>query len=96
MHKKHTLVTHREIRHWVEARAGQPALRPLRDAEGRVVPRLALRFRGEDSLPLTGECEGMSPCSWTQWLAELDRQRLALRVSAGEPAAVEFVSRTTH
>jgi hypothetical protein len=24
--------------------------------------------------------DGMSPCSWTAWLAELDRQQLALQV----------------
>ena len=73
MHKKHTLVTHREIRHWVETRAGQPALRPLRDEEGRIVPRLALRFVGQGT-GVRGESEGLSPCSWTQWLAEFDQQ----------------------
>jgi hypothetical protein len=29
----------------------------------------------------------MSPCSWTAWLAELDRQQLALKV---DPAADKF------
>jgi hypothetical protein len=27
-----------------------------------------------------GSNEGVSPCSWTAWLAELDRQQLALKV----------------
>jgi hypothetical protein len=29
---------------------------------------------------MASEDDGMSPCSWTAWLAELDRQQLALQV----------------
>lgn len=96
MHKKHTLVTDGDVRRWVENRAGQPALKPLRDDEGRIIPRLAVRFSGRDHVPVAGESEGLSPCSWTQWLAEFDRQQLALRVSPEQPVEIEFVLRRHH
>ena len=35
----------------------------------------------------------MSPVSWAAWLAELDRQRLALKVSNQKTPDFEFVER---
>jgi hypothetical protein len=35
----------------------------------------------------------MSPCSWTAWLAELDRQHLALKISSSDPSGFELVDR---
>jgi len=39
--------------------------------------------------------QGSSPVSWSAWLAELDRQQLALRVTEGDDAEYEFVARKT-
>jgi hypothetical protein len=35
----------------------------------------------------------MSPVSWTAWLAELDRQNLALRVTGEKQPSYEFIER---
>jgi len=51
---------------------------------------LKLRFARQEE---GREDAGMSPCSWAAWLAELDRQQLALRVApSGE---CDLVSRET-
>jgi hypothetical protein len=39
--------------------------------------------------------QGASPISWSAWLAELDRQQLALRVSENGETEYEFVERKT-
>jgi hypothetical protein len=39
--------------------------------------------------------QGASPVSWSAWLAELDRQQLALRVSEDGETDYEFVERKT-
>jgi hypothetical protein len=39
--------------------------------------------------------QGASPVSWAAWLAELDRQQLALRVSEDGETEYEFVERKT-
>ena len=88
----HTLVTHREIQNWVTARHGQPALRRIPDPTGRMRSRLALNFAKREAPRETpSQDDGMSPCSWTAWLAELDRQNLAVRV--GSETDFEFVDR---
>ena len=86
--QKKTLISHGAIRQFVETRAGHPAVRAQRMSEGGLAPRLALRFSGQRP-------EGLNPCSWTAWLAEFDRQRLALQVSPGAPDIVEIVPRPT-
>ena len=92
----HRLVDHHDIRKWVEAREGQPALRHVVGKTGRLEPRLAIRFRrAEAPLFVPGQDEGMSPCSWTAWMAELDRQHLALEVSDRAGTRIAFVARTT-
>lgn len=88
----HTLTEHRDIQNWVTARHGQPALRRVPDPSGQVRARLALNFaRSAAPTETPSQDDGMSPCSWTAWLAELDRQHLALRVS--DKTAFEFVER---
>jgi len=82
------LTRHRDIQNWVTDRHGRPAIARVRDRFGADRALLKLRFsktsEGEDDA-------GMSPCSWTAWLAELDRQQLALKV---EPTGdCELVSR---
>ncbi|WP_055046881.1 hypothetical protein [Devosia sp. A16] len=87
-----TLTEHRDIQNWVTARHGQPALRRIPDPSGQVRSRLALKFaRPAAPTETPRQDDGMSPCSWTAWLAELDRQHLALRV--GDKTAFEFVER---
>ncbi len=81
---KQTLINPRDIRRWVDARHGQPALRRGGDVTGSVPPRLALNFahrRAPDRMETIDD--GVSPVSWTAWLAELERQKLALKVDAG-------------
>ncbi len=88
----HTLIEHRDIQNWVTARQGKPALRRVPDPNGQVRARLALNFaRPTAPTETPSQDDGMSPCSWTAWLAELDRQHLALRVS--DKTAFEFVER---
>jgi hypothetical protein len=88
----HTLIEHHDIQKWVTARRGQPALRRVPDTMGRIRSRLTIHFAGH-AVPseMPSQDDGMSPCSWTAWLAELDRQNLALRV--GEKTGFEFVDR---
>jgi hypothetical protein len=63
---------------------------------GEFRARLALRF-GRPSLPSSTPTvdQGASPVSWAAWLAELDRQQLALRVSDDGDTEYEFVERKT-
>lgn len=88
----HTLVNHSDIQNWVTARKGQPALRRIPDAMGSIRARLALNFaRHAAPTEMPSQDDGMSPCSWTAWLAELDRQNLAVRVD--DESDFEFVDR---
>jgi hypothetical protein len=97
MNDKQTLIRHRDIQNWVSARQGMPAIARVRDNTGDMRARLSLSFERARKAPsyLGVEQDGLSPCSWAAWLAELDRQQLALRVSPqGEPT-FEFVERRT-
>lgn len=77
MSQAHMLTRHRDIQNWVTDRQGRPAIARIRDRFGDERAQLALRFVHEAE----GKVDtGMSPCSWTAWLAELDRQQLALKV----------------
>ncbi len=88
----HTLVRHRDIQNWVTAREGRPAIRREPDPMGGMHSRLVLNFDHPHAPTDTpSQDDGMSPVSWTAWLAELDRQNLALRV--GEETEVEFIDR---
>ena len=96
MHMNHpqTLTRHRDIQNWVTARRGMPAIARVSSSTGEVRARLALNFgrmrRAPSALP--GVDDGLSPVSWKSWLAELDRQQLALKV-AGAGDDFEFVER---
>ena len=93
MKTTHTLTRHRDIQNWVSGRKGLPAVRRIPDRFGVMRSRLALNFAGHRQAPVTTptQDDGMSPVSWNAWLAELDRQHLALRVSQDE--SFEFVER---
>ena len=82
----HMLTRHQDIQKWVAGRKGLPAIRRVPDQTGTVRARLTLNFAGKRPAPATTptQDDGMSPVSWTAWLAELDRQHLALRVGQGE------------
>lgn len=88
MTENHTLTRHRDIQNWVTDRRGIPAIARVRNRFGEVHAQLRLSFGRRRGKPdLTNQDDGVSPCSWTAWLAELDRQQLALKVS---PAKDEF------
>jgi hypothetical protein len=83
------LTRHRDIQNWVNDRKGTPAIARVRNRFGEARAQLKLRF-GHQNAEGTLDT-GLSPCSWSAWLAELDRQQLALRV---EPTGTcELVSR---
>ena len=65
---------------------------PSSDCELRA--RLALKFEAIGKpLGMPRVDQGVSPVSWSAWLAELDRQQLALRVSADGETAYELIDR---
>lgn len=78
----HTLTRHRDIQAWVSDRKGMPAIVRAHNSFGEMRSRLALRFEAMGKPQgMPGVDQGVTPVSWTAWLAELDRQQLALRVS---------------
>jgi hypothetical protein len=85
------LTKHQDIQAWVAQQRGCPAIARLRDTSGDEKAQLRLKFdRFGDEEALDGET---SPCSWAAWLAELDRQQLALKI---EPTGgVSLVPRST-
>ena len=90
----HTLTRHRDIQAWVSERRGLPAMVHRHTRFGELRARLALKF-GRSARPdgIPGVDQGASPVSWTAWLAELDRQQLALRVTEEGDIDYEFVER---
>ncbi len=91
----HTLVGHSDIQNWVTSRRGQPAIARAPDRGGTIGARLMLNFRHHTAAPkeIPTQDDGMSPVSWAAWLAELDRQNLALKVFDKQQPAYEFVPR---
>jgi len=90
----HTLTRHRDIQAWVSERRGLPAMVRGHNRFGELRARLALKFNRParpDGMPAVDQ--GASPVSWTAWLAELDRQQLALRVTDGEAPEYELIER---
>jgi len=89
MSETHTLTRHRDIQSWVSDRKGMPAIARVRNRFGEEKAKLLLRFvRSKEGGSVD---DGMSPCSWTAWLAELDRQQLALKIAPN--GECELVSR---
>jgi hypothetical protein len=88
-----TLVEHHDIQKWVTNQHGQPALSRFADPTGRMHAKLAINFAHRRSKPVAtpSQDDGMAPCSWTAWLAELDRQNLALRIRDDD--GYEFIDR---
>lgn len=92
----HTLTRHRDIQAWVSERRGLPAMVQAPNSFGEMRSHLALKFnRPPRPSGMPAVDQGASPVSWTAWLAELDRQQLALRVSEDGAADYEFVERKT-
>ena len=91
----HTLIRHADIQKWVSARKGQPAISRVRDKMGMAKSKLTLSFALDHAKPTEtpSQDDGMSPVSWAAWLAELDRQTLALRVTGEKQPSFEFVER---
>jgi hypothetical protein len=92
----HTFTRHRDIQEWVSDNHGAPAIRREADRFGSVRARLELIFRSPKASPSGGMPrvdDGVSPVSWTAWLAELDRRQLALKVNDTGPAEFELVPR---
>jgi len=88
------LTRHRDIQAWVARRRGMPAMVRAPNSFGEWRARLALKFsspRRPEGMPHVDQ--GASPVSWSAWLAELDRQQLALRVSEDGENAYELVER---
>jgi hypothetical protein len=82
MTEAHTLTRHRDIQNWVSDRKGMPALVQAHNRLGELRSHLAIKFAGTGKprgMPAVDQ--GVTPVSWVAWLAELDRQQLALRVS---------------
>ncbi|HEX4296720.1 MAG TPA: hypothetical protein VHZ56_01735 [Devosia sp.] len=66
------------------------------DRSGAMRAKLALRFESmgrPSGMPAVDQ--GLSPVSWSAWLAELDRQQLALKVSADGDTDYELIERKT-
>lgn len=93
MSNTHTLTSPRDIQKWVIARQGMPAISRVRDRMGSMRARLALSFGRSRRADQTTIDDGISPVSWNAWLAELDRQHLALRVSTSKSTDYEFIER---
>lgn len=91
MTQLHTLTHHRDIQNWVTDRHGVPAIARVRNRFGEERAQLKLSFQKREKKRMESEDDGMSPCSWTAWLAELDRQQLVLQVdlAANDFALVE-------
>lgn len=89
-----TLIHHGDIQKWVAARKGQPAIRQVLDGSGQANASLELAFGHDRTVANTPSVDsGKSPCSWRAWLAELERQQLALKVSDGATPIYELVPR---
>ncbi|MDB5537429.1 MAG: hypothetical protein JWP26_1787 [Devosia sp.] len=91
----HTLTRHRDIQNWVTDRRGIPAIARVRNSFGEVRAQLRLSFQRANAAKNdpASQDDGMSPCSWTAWLAELDRQQLALKVDSTKADSFELVER---
>ncbi|SEQ25304.1 hypothetical protein SAMN05428969_2414 [Devosia sp. YR412] len=95
MTQMHTLTRHRDIQNWVSDRHGIPAIARVRNRFGEERSQLRLSFQKREKPSHESQDDGMSPCSWTAWLAELDRQQLALMVDMTADD-FEIVERTTN
>ena len=90
----HTLTRHRDIQAWVTDRQGMSAMVRGHNRFGELRSRLAINFHGMGKPQgMPGVDQGVMPVSWSAWLAELDRQQLALRVSEDGETDYELIER---
>lgn len=92
-----TLTRHRDIQSWVSDHRGTPAIRRVANRFGETKAQLELAFRSPKARPVGGMPrvdDGLSPVSWTAWLAELDRRQLALRIFDRQSPTFELVPRS--
>ncbi len=92
-----TLTRHRDIQAWVSGHRGTPAIRRVPNRFGEMRAELELTFRAPSAWSAEGMPrvdDGLSPVSWTAWLAELDRRQLALRILDRQTPAFELVPRS--
>jgi hypothetical protein len=96
-----TLTKPADIRQWVEARAGAPMTMDMPDGNGETRTLLNITF-GQHALNADenegpDRIGGFELAAWEDWLAELDRQGLAIRVRDEQPGTLdnefEFVTR---
>jgi hypothetical protein len=96
-----TLTKPADIRQWVEARAGAPMTMDMPDGSGETRTLLNITF-GQHALNADenegpDRLGGFELVAWDDWLAELDRQGLAIRVRDEAPGTLdndfEFVAR---
>jgi hypothetical protein len=98
------LVDHEAVKLWAEARGGNPMMEDQPDGRGGSRSLLQITF-GQHALN-ADENEGPDPIvgfelvSWDDWLAEFDRQGMALKVNDEQPGIedndFEFVARSGH
>jgi hypothetical protein len=87
------LVKPEEIRQWAEARSGHPA---LEDRPPGIPGPPVLRILFDQYTLNTGESQyvdrpgiGFDLISWDEWLSELERRNLALRVANEVPGMLD-------
>jgi hypothetical protein len=88
-----------DIRTWAEARSGQPAMAELPSGSRT---KIILQIAFDQYLLNSGEAQdqdrpgGLDLVSWDEWIAELKKQNLGLRVPDDIPGSLdntyEFVS----
>lgn len=96
------LTKHTEIRQWAEARAGNPMSMDVPDGTGDSRTLLQITF-GQHALNADSNegpdrpTGGYDLVGWDEWLKELERQGLAIKVRDEEPGMLdndfEFVAR---
>ena len=96
-----TLTKSVDIRRWVEARAGAPMSMDMPTGTGDTRTLLNITF-GQHALNADenegpDRISGFALIGWEEWIAEFDRQRLAMRVRDEAPGQLdndfEFVAR---
>lgn len=84
------ITNHQEIREWVAARAGNPAIISVSDGHGGFVSRIRLTF-GQRQLQESGagndQIGGVELVPWAEWFKEFEAQTLALRVPVSDDNA---------
>ena len=89
------LVAHHDIQSWVSSHNGMPAMHRVPNQFGGAKAQLSLRFRGPEAPELMPTIDdGSAPCSWNAWLAELDRQELAVRITSPQGPDYQLVPRS--